>query len=226
MEVNRELPNLADGLDESVHVIGPGGRVLVLAYHSLEDRMVKERFARWAGNDADRDVRPPSSRSSPPDRTRPCAPSPASRCGRRPKRSPRIPEPRAPACVRSNASVTDPSSPPFPTSSPECAHERATVSANPPEPERLVRRPEPGRRCACAADRRARCRPAAPAGAPHHVGGRPRDRGVVVHVGFVPRVRGAVGVHARAALEGTARTNNSVTNGCAIRSRRSRRHRP
>jgi len=56
MEVNRELPNLADGLDESVHVIGPGGRVVVLAYHSLEDRMVKEAFSRWAGDDADRDV--------------------------------------------------------------------------------------------------------------------------------------------------------------------------
>jgi 16S rRNA (cytosine1402-N4)-methyltransferase len=56
MEVNRELPNLADGLDESVHVIGPRGRVLVLAYHSLEDRMVKETFGRWAGDDADRDV--------------------------------------------------------------------------------------------------------------------------------------------------------------------------
>jgi len=56
MEVNRELPNLADGLDESVHVIGPRGRVLVLAYHSLEDRMVKETFGRWAGADADRDV--------------------------------------------------------------------------------------------------------------------------------------------------------------------------
>jgi 16S rRNA (cytosine1402-N4)-methyltransferase len=49
MEVNRELPNLADGLDDSVHVIGPKGRVLVLAYHSLEDRMVKETFADWAG---------------------------------------------------------------------------------------------------------------------------------------------------------------------------------
>lgn len=56
MEVNRELPNLADGLDESVHVVGPGGRVLVLAYHSLEDRMVKERFGRWAGDDAARSV--------------------------------------------------------------------------------------------------------------------------------------------------------------------------
>ena len=58
MEVNRELPNLADGLDESVHVIGPHGRVLVLAYHSLEDRMVKEKFAQWTGADAERRVPP------------------------------------------------------------------------------------------------------------------------------------------------------------------------
>jgi len=52
MEVNRELPNLAEGLDESVHLLGPHGRVLVLAYHSLEDRIVKQTFARWAGEDA------------------------------------------------------------------------------------------------------------------------------------------------------------------------------
>jgi 16S rRNA (cytosine1402-N4)-methyltransferase len=51
MEVNRELPNLAAGLDESVHLLGPHGRVLVLAYHSLEDRIVKQTFARWAGED-------------------------------------------------------------------------------------------------------------------------------------------------------------------------------
>src|SRR6266850_1582593 len=49
MEVNRELPNLAEGLDESVHLLSPEGRMLVLAYHSLEDRMVKETFAGWAG---------------------------------------------------------------------------------------------------------------------------------------------------------------------------------
>lgn len=48
MEVNRELPNLADGLDESVHLVKPGGRVLVMAYHSLEDRMVKERMRAWS----------------------------------------------------------------------------------------------------------------------------------------------------------------------------------
>jgi 16S rRNA (cytosine1402-N4)-methyltransferase len=58
MEVNRELPNLADGLDESVHLLGPDGRILVLAYHSLEDRVVKQTFARWAGEDLDAQAPP------------------------------------------------------------------------------------------------------------------------------------------------------------------------
>ena len=49
MEVNRELESLADGLVESVHLLAPEGRVLVLAYHSLEDRIVKRRFANWSG---------------------------------------------------------------------------------------------------------------------------------------------------------------------------------
>ena len=44
MEVNQELPDLAAGLDDAVTLVGPGGRIAVLAYHSLEDRMVKERF--------------------------------------------------------------------------------------------------------------------------------------------------------------------------------------
>jgi 16S rRNA (cytosine1402-N4)-methyltransferase len=48
MEVNRELPSLESGLDESVHLLKPEGRVVVLAYHSLEDRMVKERFTDWS----------------------------------------------------------------------------------------------------------------------------------------------------------------------------------
>jgi 16S rRNA (cytosine1402-N4)-methyltransferase len=48
MEVNRELPSLSAGLDESVHLLKPEGRIAVLAYHSLEDRMVKERFADWS----------------------------------------------------------------------------------------------------------------------------------------------------------------------------------
>ncbi len=49
MEVNRELPNLADGLDEAVHLLTPGGRLMVISYHSLEDRLVKERFAGYSG---------------------------------------------------------------------------------------------------------------------------------------------------------------------------------
>jgi 16S rRNA (cytosine1402-N4)-methyltransferase len=48
MEVNRELPSLEAGLDESVHLLKPEGRMVVLAYHSLEDRIVKERFADWS----------------------------------------------------------------------------------------------------------------------------------------------------------------------------------
>ncbi len=51
MEVNRELPNLVECLDESVHLLADKGRILVLAYHSLEDRIVKERFVKWAGGD-------------------------------------------------------------------------------------------------------------------------------------------------------------------------------
>jgi 16S rRNA (cytosine1402-N4)-methyltransferase len=59
MEVNRELPNLGEGLDESVHLLGPAGRVLVLAYHSLEDRLVKRTFATWAGRDDDEPAKLP-----------------------------------------------------------------------------------------------------------------------------------------------------------------------
>jgi 16S rRNA (cytosine1402-N4)-methyltransferase len=56
MEVNRELPSLEAGLDESVHLLAPEGRMLVLAYHSLEDRTVKERFADWSRTEEPGDV--------------------------------------------------------------------------------------------------------------------------------------------------------------------------
>ena len=42
MAVNRELENLELGLAQAVHVLEPGGRLVTIAYHSLEDRSIKE----------------------------------------------------------------------------------------------------------------------------------------------------------------------------------------
>ena len=42
--VNDELGQLEDGLESALALCRPGGRVAVIAFHSLEDRMVKQRF--------------------------------------------------------------------------------------------------------------------------------------------------------------------------------------
>jgi 16S rRNA (cytosine1402-N4)-methyltransferase len=42
--VNRELEELTVSLPRTVQLLAPGGRVLVLSYHSLEDRIVKRFF--------------------------------------------------------------------------------------------------------------------------------------------------------------------------------------
>lgn len=48
IEVNEELSVLADGIDQAIDLLLPGGRAVVLSYHSGEDRLVKERFRRAA----------------------------------------------------------------------------------------------------------------------------------------------------------------------------------
>jgi len=42
--VNDELTMVEDGLDAAMHILKPGGRIAVISFHSLEDRIVKERF--------------------------------------------------------------------------------------------------------------------------------------------------------------------------------------
>lgn len=48
IEVNSELAVLRRGLDAAVRWLNPKGRIAVIAYHSLEDRAVKETFAAHA----------------------------------------------------------------------------------------------------------------------------------------------------------------------------------
>jgi 16S rRNA (cytosine1402-N4)-methyltransferase len=45
IEVNTELEVLDRALDVAIDLLVPGGRAVVLSYHSGEDRLVKERFA-------------------------------------------------------------------------------------------------------------------------------------------------------------------------------------
>ena len=45
--VNSELESLSEGLDSAFELLKPGGRLVVISFHSLEDRMIKQRFASW-----------------------------------------------------------------------------------------------------------------------------------------------------------------------------------
>lgn len=46
IECNRELEALRDSLDDFIEMLSPGGRLCVITFHSLEDRIVKTVFKR------------------------------------------------------------------------------------------------------------------------------------------------------------------------------------
>jgi 16S rRNA (cytosine1402-N4)-methyltransferase len=48
LAVNRELEQLQVFLDGVLDCLYPGGRLAIISFHSLEDRLVKQTFARWA----------------------------------------------------------------------------------------------------------------------------------------------------------------------------------
>ena len=47
IELNRELDVLQEALDEIAELLKDGGRVCVITFHSLEDRIVKNKFREW-----------------------------------------------------------------------------------------------------------------------------------------------------------------------------------
>jgi 16S rRNA (cytosine1402-N4)-methyltransferase len=77
--VNRELETLPIALEAAVNVLGEGGRLAILSYHSLEDRIVKRFIA------AER-----RGCTCPPE-------APVCVCGRHPRLAPVGPQPRKPS---------------------------------------------------------------------------------------------------------------------------------
>ena len=54
IHVNAELEELEQGLSSGVELLQPSGRLVVISFHSLEDRIVKTFIARESRSEVDR----------------------------------------------------------------------------------------------------------------------------------------------------------------------------
>ena len=52
--INAELEELQAALEASLHVLQPAGRLVVISFHSLEDRIAKQFIARHSRDEVDR----------------------------------------------------------------------------------------------------------------------------------------------------------------------------
>ena len=52
IEVNRELDVLSSALEQAIELLNIGGRICVITFHSLEDRIVKNTFKKYSEVDA------------------------------------------------------------------------------------------------------------------------------------------------------------------------------
>ncbi|MBP9815454.1 MAG: 16S rRNA (cytosine(1402)-N(4))-methyltransferase RsmH [Candidatus Levybacteria bacterium] len=50
IEVNEELTSLQKGINDAFELLLPGGKILVISFHSLEDRIIKRTFSEWEAN--------------------------------------------------------------------------------------------------------------------------------------------------------------------------------
>jgi 16S rRNA (cytosine1402-N4)-methyltransferase len=53
IEVNGELEAEETSLEQAIELLNVGGRICVISFHSLEDRIVKTMFKEYSENQAD-----------------------------------------------------------------------------------------------------------------------------------------------------------------------------